>query len=352
MNKKLCPMSLKPIYKQKIWGGDWLKRKYGRVLPSDDTGESWDVSCHPNGVNEIINGELKGMKLDDACKELGEKLLGSRIKGEFPILIKMLDADKVLSVQVHPADAYAAIHADGDTGKTEMWYVVDALPDAYLIYGLKQDIDKQTFIDAVKNQNIESCLNKLYVKAGDVVYMPAGMVHAIGEGVLICEIQQNSDTTYRVYDWNRMGDDGRPRELHIERAIDVIDFDGSFPNHKLQGLNLVCIGGSRTIYAACPYFAMEKLTVIDDMPMETNGSTFHALSVIDGDGVVSSNCCETSFKSGDSLLIPADSGSYTIRMDSKGIILRTWFPDIDEDIVKPLTEKGYSKNDISKIAGI
>ena len=201
------PLLFEPILKEKIWGGDTLYKKYGMDLPSPNIGESWNIACHENGMSVVANGSLKGKTLEEVIHLRGRALLGTSLGDEhiekFPLLIKILDATDILSVQVHPDDTYAKIHENGELGKTEMWYVIDAKPDASLVYGVKEGTTREEFKAAIEGGYLEKYLKRLEVESGDVVFMPAGMVHAIGAGILICEIQQNSDTTYRVYDWNR-----------------------------------------------------------------------------------------------------------------------------------------------------
>lgn len=343
-----------PILKERIWGGQTLLSKYGRKLPSDSIGESWDVACHQNGISQVANGFLKGKSLKDIMREYGQDLMGSLFRDEnntkFPLLIKLLDALDVLSVQVHPDDEYAFTHENGELGKTEMWYIVDAKPGARLVYGIKSGTSPEDFAMAIKEASLEDYLYYIQVEPGDVLYIPSGMVHAIGEGIMICEIQQNSDTTYRVYDWNRLGDDGKPRDLHVEKALDVIDFKNKYPQKKLTGLSIKENGGTRTYYTACKYFAMEKLDVCGSINEKTDGEKFFILTVVEGNGeIVYGGKCEK-FNPGDSLMIPAAMGEYKI--EGKSTIIKSYVPNRHKDIIEPLTEKGYSKEQLSVIAGL
>ncbi|WP_129721244.1 mannose-6-phosphate isomerase, class I [Xylanivirga thermophila] len=351
----LYPLIFEPVLKERIWGGTTLHAKYGRELPSDKVGESWDVACHKNGMSKISNGELKGKTLKEVIDEYGKDLLGKDLQDKhikkFPLLIKILDATDVLSVQVHPDDEYAKVHEDGELGKTEMWYIIDAKPGAKLVYGVKEDTTKEQFEKAIKAGKLEEYLNTIDVAPGDVVYIPAGMVHAIGAGILICEVQQNSDTTYRVYDWNRVDDTGKARELHIKQALDVIDFEGKHSTEKVMGLSRQKGESQVTYYVANKYFAMEKLDVIHELEQQVNGERFFILTVVEGEGKIVYFGGTQEFKAGQSIMIPACMKDYTI--EGNCTIIKSYIPDIENDIVKPLIQIGFDRKDLSKrIAGL
>ena len=213
----MYPIKFENIYYEKIWGGRDLEN-FRKNLPDGDIGESWDIACHPNGTGVVSNGEFKGKSLKELIEQEGKALLGKNYNGEsFPLLVKLINSKDKLSVQVHPSDEYAKKY-ENSFGKTEAWYVVDAKPGSYLIVGTK-DCDKETFKKAIDEGKTEDYLNKIEVKKGDSFLINSGLVHAICEGVIIAEIQQNSDITYRIYDY------GRPREIHVEKSLEVIDFD-------------------------------------------------------------------------------------------------------------------------------
>ncbi len=222
------PFKLQPVLKEKIWGGRKLETILGKTLPPGKYGESWEASTHRNGINTIQNGPLKGQNLEEAITKYPKELLGESIVEAgyttLPVLIKFIDATDKLSVQVHPDDEYARIH-ENDRGKTEMWYVLHTEGKQQLIYGLKNNPTRETLQEAIKNNKIENYLRYVDIERGDLIFVPAGTVHAILGGVLILEIQESSDSTYRLYDWNRVGFDGKPRPLHIEKALDVIDYN-------------------------------------------------------------------------------------------------------------------------------
>ena len=213
----MYPLKFDNLYYEKIWGGRDFEA-FRSNLPKGEIGESWDIACHPNGTGVVSNGELKGQKFDKLINEYGAKLVGNKVNiDKFPLLVKLINSKEKLSVQVHPGDEYAAKY-ENEYGKTEAWYVIDAKEGASLIVGTK-NCTKKEFEEAIKNNNVEDYLNTIPVKKGDCFLINSGLVHAICEGVIIAEIQQSSDITYRVYDY------GRPREIHVEKALDVINFD-------------------------------------------------------------------------------------------------------------------------------
>lgn len=229
MEETLYPLTFRPVLKDYIWGGRNLER-LGRELPPGDVAESWEIAAHPNGASVVDNGPYAGLTLAELHHKLGLDLIGRKSewaqeRNKFPLLVKLLDANRRLSVQVHPDDEYALAHEGNELGKSEMWVVLHAQPDAQLILGVNKRTTPAAFRRAIDRGQLEPHLHKLPVKAGDHVCVPAGSLHAILGGLLIAEIQQNSDTTYRVYDWNRTGTDGRPRPLHVEKALEVINFE-------------------------------------------------------------------------------------------------------------------------------
>lgn len=343
-----------PIFKQRIWGGQRIGEIFDRQLPSHDIGESWDVASHENGTSVVANGVHAGKGLDELIGEYGRELMGTALDEKdiekFPLLIKILDASGLLSVQVHPGDEYATLHENGELGKTEMWYIIDAKPGAYLYYGVKPGVGPDEFRDAVQKGDVEPYLYPLRVQKGDVLYIPAGMVHAIGEGIVICEIQQNSDTTYRVFDWNRTDEDGKPRELHIDKALDVIDFEGRYLKEKVKGIRVKVDGGFKTYFAAGPYFAMEELEIDEEVAETAHGDKFFILTAIAGRGSIDYDGGSQPFKAGDSIMIPACLGEYTIC--GNVTLLKTYIPHREKDIISVLKAEGFSHKDMGAIAGL
>jgi len=224
----LYPLKFKAHFKERIWGGDTLRRVMGKNLPTEKPiGESWEISSIEGDISEVANGCLRGNNLQELIDIYKGDLVGEHIFKKyghtFPVLIKLIDAQDVLSIQVHPDDRLARERHDS-YGKTEMWYIIDARPGACIYLGFNREVTREMYLEAVRNKTLVSLLNKIEVKSGDAYFVPAGAIHAIGKGLLIAEIQQTSDITYRVYDWDRLNSSGVPRSLHTELAVDAIDF--------------------------------------------------------------------------------------------------------------------------------
>jgi mannose-6-phosphate isomerase len=335
MKKTIYPLTFTPVFRDYIWGGRNLETKLGRALPPGIVAESWEISGHPSSPTTVENGPLAGQTLPQVLAALGLDLVGSRSqvmldRGKFPLLVKLLDATQPLSVQVHPNDDYANRHENGELGKTEMWYILHAEPEAYLIYGLKPGVTPAAFRQALEAGSLETCLHQLPVKAGDAVFIPAGSVHAIMDGIMLAEIQQNSDTTYRVYDWNRLGPDGQPRPLHIDKAIEVINFAQVEPGHFQPQLIEENAGLRREIITACPYFNVERITFKQAGAKFTgrcDGSTFEIWGIMSGLGRVG-------WGDGDALelpavrftLLPAALDDFQIEVLDSAVFLRAYVP--------------------------
>ncbi|MFW2490230.1 type I phosphomannose isomerase catalytic subunit [Clostridium chromiireducens] len=299
----MYPIRFENLYYERIWGGRDLGN-FRDNLPEGNIGESWDIACHPNGTGIVANGDFKGIRFDDLIKEYGDSLVGSKVSLEkLPLLIKLINSREKLSVQVHPGDEYAAKY-EGDYGKTEAWYVVDAKPGATLIIGTK-DCTKEQFETAIKSGEVEKYLNKIEVKKGDCFLINSGLIHAICEGVIIAEIQQNSDVTYRVYDY------GRPREIHVEKALDVIKFNLQCKN--LKGEEIAFDGYNKSLLCKSEYFGIEKLIIEKSLKDNSDEEKFDILTCIDGEGIIQGDGYFEKIKKGDSYLIPATLGNYEIR---------------------------------------
>lgn len=348
----LYPLVMSPVFKQYLWGGEHLKQLYKKQIPGFPTAESWEVACHKNGASTVANGPYQGMPLPEVIETLGSRLLGDNIKKEekFPLLLKVLDAQDKLSVQVHPEDSYAKAHENGELGKTEMWYVLSAQPGASLIYGFKEGVTKESFAQAIQQGTLEEILNFVPVSEGDVFYIPAGTVHGIGAGIIIAEMQQNSDTTYRVYDYNRKGADGKLRELHVEKALAVSNISCMTGKEKTAGLTVEDGENATTYLVCCPYFAFEKLEIAHEMVQNTNGNRMHILFVAQGSGKVSYQGGSVPFQPGQSMLIPAELGQYTI--EGRSVVLKSYVPNAMEDIILPLRKKGVTDEQLSEIKGL
>ncbi|MDE5946287.1 MAG: class I mannose-6-phosphate isomerase [Oscillospiraceae bacterium] len=289
-----------PPIKDYIWGGTKLRDEYGKQSNLERLAESWELACHKDGMSIISGGEYDGKTLYQYITENPQSLGKNAEKFKnFPILIKLIDARENLSVQVHPDNAYA-LKNEGEYGKTEMWYIIDCEPDSTLIYGFKDKISKEDFRKAIENNILLDKLNIIPVKKGDVFFIKAGTLHAIGKGILIAEIQQNSNTTYRVYDYDRKDIDGNKRELHIDKAIDVADLKPSIIKKRNPDDKLL---------ARCKYFRTYKEDIETSNRWHQNRNSFTHVLIIDGEGKFLSNyghiTYNMNFIKGESIFVPA-----------------------------------------------
>lgn len=341
------PLKFEALYKTNIWGGRRLE-DLGKTLPGGNVGESWEIASHPAGTGIVSNGEYKGQPLDKLVASYGPELLGAALYKDkttkFPLLIKLIDANRDLSVQVHPNDNYAFINENGELGKSEMWYIVDAVPGSKLVSGISAGVSKESFIQAIEDDKVSDCLNFVEVKPGDCFNIPAGLVHAIGSGNLVCEIQQNSNTTYRVFDYDRTDSEGNKRPLHIEKALDVIDFSTT-DRAKITGLTIEKDNFKKTYLAANSYFAVELIDFTGSFSEDTCGERFHCFTVLNGSITINSE----SIPRGHSCLIPASAGLYEV--SGKAKLIKSYVPDFENNIYAPLLESGYSRHKIETIIG-
>ena len=291
------PIKLIPVTKQIIWGGSRLSREYGIGTPGDKIAEAWEMTCRPDGDNVISGGEYDGVPFSVYLKSNPDAVGTKYSGGAFPLLIKLIDAEADLSIQVHPDDAYAKAHTT-DLGKTEMWYIVDAEPDAHIIYGLKEKYPRPVIEDAIKRGTLEDLMNYVPVKKGETYLIPSGTVHAICKGILIAEIQQNSNITYRVYDYNRRQPDGSLRQLHIEDALNVIE--------SVDPSAVPYTHGGDTI-AECRYFTVNKYENAEK-ELDAGDDSFIHLMCVDGNATVEHNGEKYAIKKGESFFIPAGTG--------------------------------------------
>jgi mannose-6-phosphate isomerase len=302
---KCYPLQFKPILKERLWGGTKLGEVLGKPLSSDITGESWEVSAVPGDVSVVANGLYAGRDLQDLMEEYGAALLGQgvseRFGTEFPILIKFIDAKLDLSIQLHPNDVLAK-ERHNSFGKTEMWYIMDADPGAQLIVGFNQEMDKERYVRYLEEDRILEVLNHEPVKEGDTFFINTGKIHAIGAGVLLAEIQQTSDVTYRVYDFNRRDKEGKLRELHTDLALDAIDFS------KKDDFKVTYTKDKESVNAMvdCPYFKTNFLDLKAGytMPIQ-NRDSFTILMCVSGEGHVHTTDGSVALKKGETVLVPA-----------------------------------------------
>lgn len=301
----MYPLLLKPVIKDYLWGGTKLKTNFGFETEKDIAAEAWMLSTHKDGMNIVVNGAYKGKTINEVFEAWGKKALGKNAEKFpcFPILIKLIDAKQKLSVQVHPDDEYAWL-MEGEYGKTEMWYVVDCEEGAELICGFKKNISKGELERRIEDGTLTDVCNFVPVHKGDVFFISAGTLHAIGEGILIAEIQQNSNTTYRVFDYGRLDADGKPRELHVDKALDVIKCDS--PKSSFRTAGGITNDHKNTIreLATCDKFSTKLITVRTPMKIDSPDS-FVSLVVLDGDISIGYSEGEIKAKKGDSVFIPA-----------------------------------------------
>ncbi|MBR1823451.1 MAG: class I mannose-6-phosphate isomerase [Ruminococcus sp.] len=312
------PFLLKPVIKDYIWGGTRLRERFGKVSDAERLAESWELSCHPDGESIIADGEFKGMTLSEFIRQHPEAVGKDFRSGDrFPVLVKLIDAKDDLSLQVHPDDAYAEKY-EHDSGKTEMWYVIEADEGAEIIYGFKKKLSDIELRRAVTENRVMDAVRRVPVKAGDTFFIKSGTIHAIGKGILLAEIQQSSNVTYRVYDYNRLGIDGKPRELHIEKALEVMDTEPSevYPTpetERTHGLKLQHL-------ADCPYFHVMKLDIYDSLN-DVGRSCFVHVLVIDGSGEVEYDGGKIDITKGSSVFFPC--GTENCRITGKCSVIMT-----------------------------
>lgn len=316
-------IKLNPAFKDYLWGGTKLRDEYGKKCDLDKVAESWELSCHKDGCSVVADGEYAGLTLPQYIEKAGKAVLGTDCEKfeYFPILIKLIDAKQNLSVQVHPDNDYA-MRVEGEYGKTEMWYVADCEPGAGLLYGFKHEISKEEFRRRIEDNTLLEVTNRVEVHPGDVFFIEAGTLHAIGEGILIAEIQQNSNTTYRVYDYGRVGADGKPRQLHIEKAIDVTRLaPATRPCGRPQAKPEAFDGGSVLPLASCDYFTVKEMEVTSHAALMADEKSFHSLLLLDGSLTLSMGGEKLEMKKGASVFVPAGSGDYTLT--GKGRLILT-----------------------------
>lgn len=313
-------LKLAPAFKDYLWGGTRLRDDFQKDCDFDKIAESWELSCHKDGPSTITNGEYKGHTLAEYIDKAGKKVLGTDCEKfeNFPILIKLIDAKDNLSVQVHPNNEYAQ-RVEGEYGKTEMWYIVDCDEGAELLYGFKDVISKDEFAERIANNTLLEVTNSVPVHKGDVFFIEAGTLHAIGKGILIAEIQQNSNTTYRIYDYGRVGKDGKPRELHVEKAKDVTNLcpAKAYPETPVEQKD----GYTSKLLSSCDYFTTYAIDVDSKAVLDADEKSFVSLLILDGSCTITGdNSVEA--KKGDSVFITAGTGKVTVDGKCKAILTK------------------------------
>lgn len=316
------PIRFEPLLKRIRWGGTRLGTVLRKPLGSEtDYAESWEISDHGEDQSIVSEGPLAGQTLQQLLIDHNEELLGRHAgMTQFPLLIKFLDANDRLSVQVHPNDELAREFDPTENGKTEAWVIVAAEPGSRLYAGLQDGVDATTLRQSLADGNIEDCLHSFEVRAGDCVFIPAGTVHAIAEGILLAEVQQSSDMTFRLHDWGRVGTDGQPREVHIDESFRCIDFARG-PVHRTASQRLT--NGEELV--TCDYFTMRRYSGPGHVPM-IRDNRFHVLMGLAGTSTVICGKTFTPLRFGETLLLPAQRPDTRIESDVDGVVLDTYLP--------------------------
>lgn len=296
-------IKLTPACKDYLWGGEKLRQDYGIQSQLHPLAEAWVLSCHPDGPSVVATGPLAGKTLPEYIQEKGPGCLGAGCEKftDFPILAKFIDAKGDLSIQVHPSNEYALAH-EHQFGKTEMWYVLDCEPGATLYYGFQHQISREEFQQRIQNNTLTEVLNAVPVEKGDLFFIPAGTLHAIRKGIVVAEIQQNSNVTYRIYDYGRVGADGKPRQLHIQQALEVTQRTPPQPDPDFHGH-----------LAQCPYFTADVME--GRFPLDCSPESFVSVLVLEGTGALWEGDESMSLRKGESLFIPAGAGQCRLEGD-------------------------------------
>lgn len=314
------PLYLEPVGISSIWGGSRLKNEFNKKTNVTPLAETWECSVHPDGPSTVTNGIFKGKTLREVLA-LHPEFLGQKAANEkeMPILIKMIDAADNLSVQVHPNDEYAQIH-ENQKGKTEMWYIIDAQEGAAIVYGFKHSVTKQQLKNAINTGKINKYLNKIPVHKDDVFFIPSGTVHAIGKGIIIAEIQESSNVTYRFYDYDRTDKNGSKRELHIDKALDVVDLRPTKNIRQPQRLIHYNKGCAREIICRCEYFEVERIIVSSHLEFSVLNSSFQSILCLEGAGTLTVDNKKYDLNKGQSVFFPA--GDYNCTIDGRLIMIK------------------------------
>lgn len=302
-------VKLQAAYKDYLWGGTTLKEQYGKTTDLEIVAESWELSTHPDGQSVVSSGPDAGMPLQAYLEKLGEGCLGTSVdpSTKLPILIKLIDAQQPLSIQVHPDNEYA-LRVENEYGKTEMWYIVDCQEGASLYFGVNQSLTKEEFKKRIEDNTVLEVLKEVPVHKGDVFFIKAGTIHAIGAGIVICEIQQNSNTTYRVYDYGRVGKDGKPRELHIDKALDVSYLQPIESDFKPMGPEIEDENATTVVLASCEYFTTFETKLHGTSTIDVDEESFASMIILEGEMTLKNGDTTLNVTKGDSVFISANSG--------------------------------------------
>lgn len=318
----MYPMRLHPCYKEYLWGGTRLKTEYGKTDAPDTTAESWELAAHTDGTCTVADGPYTGMSILDLGNLDRAGIWGTACKAPvFPLLVKLIDAKKDLSIQVHPSDETALL-ACGEQGKAEMWYIVDCEPQACLYFGFSKRVSKEEFLRRAKDGSICEVLNRVPVARGDVFYILPGTIHAIGAGIVIAEIQQNSNTTFRVYDYQRRGADGKLRPLHLDRAAEVLSYDPIVPEECKANSCVSFPEFTMTEMFSCRYFRAYRVDVRKCVELLCDGQSFHHVLCVEGAAMIHAHGQSYPIECGESYLMPAALGNYKIEGSCRVLVSR------------------------------
>lgn len=314
---KRCPIFLRPTGKDYLWGGSRLNDEFCKDIPMEPLAETWECSTHPDGPSYAVGGEFDGQSLTEILKAHPEFLGTHPDSGcELPILIKFIDAKKDLSVQVHPTDDYAAAHENGQQGKTELWYVLDAAKDSHLVYGLNRDVSAETLRKSIADGTVGSYLQKLPIQKDDVFFIEAGTIHAVGTGALIAEIQESSNLTYRLYDFDRLDKNGCKRQLHIDKALAVANLKTSAEPRQPMRVLRYRPGCASELLCRCKYFEVHRMLVNTErrqrVTFRADPISFRVLLCVGGCGSLSDGAQSHNLYKGDCVFVPADSAELTL----------------------------------------
>jgi mannose-6-phosphate isomerase len=349
---ELYPLRFSPLLVEKVWGGTQIAERFQQEEPAGRMiGEAWVV------WDQLVveNGTLRGKRLADLVRDDPDPILGHRLVARqqhvFPLLVKILDARETLSVQVHPGDSYARAQEGEPFGKAEVWYILDVEPQSSLIHGLNRSLTRAAAQHAIETGKLREVLEHVHVSPGDVIMNMPGTIHALGEGLLLYELQQSSDLTYRLYDWDRR-DPNRP--LHIEKSLDVAHLE-PYAAHKVEPVEMAEEGGTRALLCACQYFAAELLTVRSRLSELPAGACFHVLTVLQGTGRLlygARSEHEVELRAGESLLVPAAVQAYELQAAGESLqVIKAYVPDLLNDILVPLRQRGIPEAKIVQLGG-
>jgi mannose-6-phosphate isomerase len=342
------PLRIQPVFSPRIWGARSLAPLFPeKVNIVEPLGEAWLTALD----SRIANGPYEGKTLGESWRTMPISWRGTRLNAypEFPVLVKFLFPHDKLSIQVHPDDAYASIHekAAGGRGKTEMWHMVSAQPGAEILFGLKPGVTKETFLAGIENHRVEDLLEHLPVYTGDTYFVAPGTQHAMGPGMVVCEVQEYSDLTYRVYDFGRVDAAGKPRELHIKKALDVTKFSGTL-GRKLSPLTLQSTDAQKSLLAACPYFATERWECSKTTPIESDAEEFQLIVILHGTGEFHHSEFSLPYRAGEAWFLPAALPITLLQPSEATSLLRVTIPE-PAALQQKLLKLGFEENVLSRV---